>query len=468
MVDSRSEPFWLSAHDLVDAYHRRDLTPVDVVNVLRERIEGHDPDLNSFVALDPGARSGAAESTERIRRGSARPLEGVPVAVKDLLDTRGLATTYGSGIYRHHVPETDAVAVQRLRAAGAIVLGKTATHEFAWGVTTDNPHHGPTRNPWDHERVPGGSSGGSAAAVAAGFCPLAIGTDTAGSVRIPASLCGVVGLRPTHGAVDTGGTHPLAPTLDTIGGLGRTVADVRLLHQALDPHAAATAELRPDARLRVGMLPQLGDQEPGATDGWIVNRTIGLLEDTADLDVVEVPDLRLDVPDPFAVMSTIVLTEGLASHMAGGTWPQRAAEYGPDVRARLETAQAVTFDAYVTAQRQRVQISHAIRSLFQHADVLVSPVASVPPKRIVDRGPAAEAQFREGVMRNAAPQSLSGLPSCAVPIGLVDGLPVGVQLTARAGRDFDALAVAAAIQSTVGVLRPVDGANAPRSTEVPR
>jgi len=466
MPGADSEPYWLSAVGLLDAYQREDLTPLDVVDALSDRIRRLDHDLNAFVSLEPGAAASAVDSAERIRQGTARPLEGVPVAVKDLLDTKDLTTTYGSSIYRRHVPEADAVVVQRLRAAGAIILGKTATHEFAWGVTTDNPHFGPTRNPWDHSRVPGGSSGGSAAAVAAGLCPLAIGTDTAGSVRIPASLCGVVGLRPTHGAVDTRGAFALAPTLDTIGAFARTAADVRLVHKVLDPHASAAVQSGSPSRLRVGLLPQLGDRAPDGADADALHRVVSLLEETGAVDVINIPGGHLDVPDPFEVMSTIVLAEGLATHLAAGTWPQHADEYGADVRGRLEIAQDVTLEDYVSAQRRRVQVSHQIRNLFEHADVLVSPVLSVPPKRILDRSRAAEAQFREDVMKNSAPQSVSGLPSCAVPIGLVDGLPVGVQLTAPAGRDFDALAVAAAIESAVGVLRPVDGATAPTSTKL--
>ena len=222
----------LTAVELRAAFAARELSPVETIDAAAERAE-----LGAFITLtlDRGARAGA-RGRARVRAREARPLEGLTLAVKDLFDTAGVRTTYGSKIYADHVPDADAALVRRAKEAGAIVVGKTLTHEFAWGITSVNPHYPPCRNPYDPERVPGGSSGGSAVALATGAAALALGTDTGGSIRIPAAFCGVSGLKPTYGALSLDGVHPLAPTLDHPGPMARTPADVRLFWEALTGH----------------------------------------------------------------------------------------------------------------------------------------------------------------------------------------------------------------------------------------
>jgi aspartyl-tRNA(Asn)/glutamyl-tRNA(Gln) amidotransferase subunit A len=207
-------------------YRARELSPVEVMDAVAARIERSQPILNAFTTLSlDRARDEAVLAERRFAAGDERPLEGIPLGVKDLLDTEGVRTTYGSSIFDRHVPRTDAEAVRRAREAGAIVVGKTGTHEFAWGITCENPHHGPCRNPWDTERISGGSSGGSAVALAAGLVALAIGSDTGGSIRIPASFCGITGLKPTFAGVSTAGTFPLAPSLDHVGPMAQRPRD---------------------------------------------------------------------------------------------------------------------------------------------------------------------------------------------------------------------------------------------------
>src|SRR5690349_12410795 len=211
-------------------------------------------ELGAFVTLTlERAREEAKRAEKAYADGTARPLEGLTLAVKDLYDTEGVETTYGSKIYKGHVPKADAHAVRRAREAGAIVVGKTLTHEFAWGITSNNPHFPPCRNPWDPDRIPGGSSGGSAVAVATGQAALALGTDTGGSIRIPAAFCGISGLKPTYNRIAATGIFPLARSLDHAGPMARTPEDVRLLFEALTGARAATDVGEP----RIAIAPAL-------------------------------------------------------------------------------------------------------------------------------------------------------------------------------------------------------------------
>src|SRR3954447_22225376 len=256
----------LTALELRAGYAARSFSPVEVLDALAARIEAREPAVNAFITLDLDAARAQAQAAEREHAGGrARLLAGIPVAVKDIFDTAGLRTTYGSAIFADHVPDRDATAVRRLREAGAVVLGKTLTHEFAWGITSENPHFGPCRNPHDLERVAGGSSGGSAAVLAYGGAPLALGSDTGGSIRIPAAFCGVAGLKPTYGRVSAAGVLPLAPSLDPTGPLARTPADAVLALQAIRgsaPAAPATARQAPEppdppGKPRVAVCPDL-------------------------------------------------------------------------------------------------------------------------------------------------------------------------------------------------------------------
>lgn len=431
-----------SAAGLLRAFREGQLTPGDVVAELLGRIYAHDPALGSVVALDADrASSAAARSAARWRQGTDRPLEGVPVLVKDLIDTAGLATTYGSRRFRDHHPARDAVAVRRLREAGAVVLGKTATHEFAWGVTTESTAHGVTRNPWDPERVPGGSSGGSAAALAAGFAPLALGTDTAGSVRIPAALCGVCGLKPTYGSVPGEGVFPLARSLDHVGPMARTVADLRLLDRVLRPGAGPPADER--RRLRVGILePFAGLPLPPGAQQALQEAALRLEAAGHELVPVAEPGLE-QAPEALGV---IIAREGLAVHRAIGLYPEARADYLPGVRYRLDLAAARTELQEREARESQRTLTSTVTALFRRVDAVLSTAVAAAPARIGhDSDPASDAtaDFRRRMMAYPAWASLSGAPACAAPAGLdADGLPVGLQVCAPWGHEDRALQLA--------------------------
>lgn len=433
---------YLSAVELLRVFRDRELSPSGLVEHLLGRIATHDPALGSVVAIDAeGARSAAGDSTARWRRGETRALEGIPVLVKDLIDTAGLTTTYGSRRFLGHRPVRDAAVVQRLREAGAIVLGKTATHEFAWGVTTESSAHGVARNPWDPRRVPGGSSGGSAAALAAGFAPLALGTDTAGSIRIPAALCGVSGLKPTHGSVPGEGVFPLARSLDHVGPMARTVADLRLLDGVLRPGASRPAG-RPRG-LRIGILkPFAGLPLPSAAQQALRQAARRLADAGHEVVPVAVPELGR-APEALGV---ILAAEGLAVHRAAGLYPAARADYLPGVRRRLDLAATRTALEELQAREYRRSLTSGVTALFGGVDAVLSAVAAAGAACIGhDSDPASEAaaDFRRRVLAYPAWASLCGVPACAVPAALdADGLPVGVQVCAPWGQEGRALLLA--------------------------
>jgi aspartyl-tRNA(Asn)/glutamyl-tRNA(Gln) amidotransferase subunit A len=399
------------------------------VEALAARIAEREPEVNAFItlALD-AARADAAHAEREYARGDARPLAGIPIAVKDIFDTAGLRTTYGSSIFAEHVPGRDATAVRRLREAGGIVLGKTLTHEFAWGITSDNPHYGPCRNPHAPDRVPGGSSGGSAACVAYGGAPLALGSDTGGSIRIPAAFCGVVGLKPTYGRVSAAGALPLAPSLDHVGPIARTPADALLLLDAIqgvDPADPATARqgVEPPAggRLRVAVCEDLHTVALEAGVRRPFDAAVAALGERAEIVEARLPAAAAGI----AAFAAIQMPEALRVHRLAGVWPARADEYGSDVRHRMERAADVTLDDHLAAREAQRRLQAGFAALFEVADVVITPVSACPPARIGEYE-----GFRERVLAYTAAQDVAGLPACAVPVGLDDdGLPVGVQIT---------------------------------------
>jgi aspartyl-tRNA(Asn)/glutamyl-tRNA(Gln) amidotransferase subunit A len=424
----------LSALELRARYTARELSPVEVLDDVAQRIAEREPELNAFITLTlDGAREQARAAEREYATGDARPLAGIPLAVKDLFDTAGVRTTYGSRIFAGHVPDADAEAVRRVRAAGAVIVGKTLTHEFAWGITSVNPHFGPCRNPYDPERVPGGSSGGSAVALATGMCALALGTDTGGSIRIPAAFCGVSGLKPTYGRVSARGVFPLAPSLDHVGPMARTPADVRLLYDVL----AAPAPASPAPR--IALCPDLHRH--------LLDSDVQLAFDAAvaalDAEIVEVPFPGAE--RIFPAFAELQHAEAAFSH--AGLFPARADEYGADVRARLQRAVTVTLHDYLAAAATRTQIVSAFARAFETADLILTPIAACAPATILDPPP----DFRDRVLTYTVPQDMAGLPACAVPVGFdALGLPVGVQLTGPPGSEGRVLAAAEALYSRVG------------------
>jgi aspartyl-tRNA(Asn)/glutamyl-tRNA(Gln) amidotransferase subunit A len=396
-------PWRRSALELRAAYARRELTPLDALDALAQRIAALDPGLNAFAALClERARAEAEVATQAFRDGTARPLEGVPFAAKDVFDSAGVVTTYGSSLFRTHVPDTDAAAVALLREAGAILVGKTATHEFAWGVTTVNPHYGPTRNPWDRERVVGGSSGGSGAAVAAGLVPLALGTDTGGSIRTPAAFCGVVGIKPTYGAVPLDGVMPLAPTLDHVGAIARTPQDAALMLTTLGGRPCTPASRAALRGLRAGYL-DADDPDVAAI--------------LAALGGVDAVPVRVTLPpeeELLAAFFDVQRAEVAQTHRLRRLFPEQRDGYGDDVAERLERAQEVDLPAYLAATALRERLRGELSRVLADVDLLVLPLAPMTPPTIASVLEHGDEVLRQRIVPTTVLANLLGLPACAV------------------------------------------------------
>lgn len=421
----------LSAVSLRAAFAARELSPVDLVDAFEEL-----PEYGAFITLTlDRAREEARRAERAYKDGTARPLEGLTLAVKDLFDTEGVRTTYGARIFDTHVPTADAALVRRAREAGAIVVGKTLTHEFAWGITSVNPHFPPCRNPHDPERVAGGSSGGSAVALALGQAALALGTDTGGSIRIPAAFCGVSGLKPTHGLLSTEGVYPLAPSLDHAGPMARTPADVRLFFEALAGRGPA------EPARRVAVCPDLHVRALEADIQRVFDAAV------CAFDTFEVPFEHADRLYP--TYASIQNGEAAQTHAA--LFGARRDDYGPDVAARIDHALTVTLAEYAEATAERERIRAAFQRIFTAADVLLTPVSAIPPELRDVPDPQG---FRDGVLPYTVPQDLAGLPTCAVPVGFDDaGLPVAVQVTGPPRSEGRVLAVAEELFSATASVR---------------
>lgn len=428
----------LTAIELIEGYRAGSLSPVEVVDALAEHIERDNGTVGAFTALcRDRARQEAAQAESDYRRGEpAGPLAGVPIGVKDLFDTAGVPTQYGSPMFAGHAPTADAEAVRRARAAGAIVIGKTQTHEFAWGITSVNELVGTSRNPWSLDRVAGGSSGGSAVALATGMVPLALGTDTGGSIRIPSNFCGTVGLKPTFGRISADGVFPLAPSLDHVGPMARTPADAALLLGVLladqfgeraPAEGAATGALK---NCRIGVCPDLHAVPPTQEiDAAFRAATGALVRLGAELVEVALPEAA-GAYENFGVLQR---AEALHTHVQAGLFPSRRDEYGHDVRTRLELAQATTFAEYEAGTAWREKLRSGFARVFDQVDLLVTPVSAGPPapigeEQIEHLGERME--FRDLVMGYTVPQDLVGLPACTVRAGFdAIGVPTAVQLT---------------------------------------
>ena len=415
------------------------LSPREAVESYLERIERLNPLVNAYITVRAEEALAEAESPPR------GPLYGVPVAVKDVIDVAGTPTTAASKILAGNVPRRDAECVRRLRAAGAVVVGKTNTHEFAYGATTTSPHFGPARNPWLPERICGGSSGGSGAAVAADLAPGALGTDTGGSVRIPASFCGVTGLRPSSGLVPVTGVVPVSWTFDVVGPIARTAEDCALMLEAL---ASRRIELGSGVQgLRIGVVEALLERaQPAVSEA--VDAALGELTSLgASLERVEVPLLE----EAGTIQQLMMLPEASQAHLP---WLRtQLADYGPDVRARLLAGLFLPATAYVTGRRARHWYRDELDRVFDRIDLLVAPAMPVVAPPIGEETVEIAGEripYRLALIPFNSPWSLAGLPAASVPCGFVEGLPVGLALVGRRFEDAAVLTAAHAYQGATG------------------
>ena len=466
MTPPAGQPWQWSAVDAAAAVRDGTVTPLDLVESVLARIDAVEPSVRAFTHVD---REGAAREAEQLTReageGSFRgALHGVPVAIKDIFDVAGLATRRGSELFANAAPATaDATAVAHLRSAGAVLVGKTATHELACGVYTE-----PVRNPWDLSRCCGGSSGGSGAAVAAGEAMAATGSDTGGSIRIPAAVCGIVGIKPTYDLVSRSGVAALSWTLDHVGPLARSVEDAALVlgvmigagrgvDQSVWPIPAT------DLGTAVVGIPAdavLSRVQPSVRSAF--DDTCALLSDAgATLVNVSTPELE----ETLAIEFAIVMAE--AASYYGRELRERSSLIGEGIRVLFQSGAVLPSEDYLRAQRLRSALCRALdRAFTEHGlDALCTPTVPLPAYAPSDIDLVIDGRTEpiiEAVVRTTAPFNLSGLPVVAVPMGLTeDGLPVSVQFVGRAYRERDLLALAREYERlreplTVNDNRPID------------
>ena len=443
----------LGITDIVDLVQTRQLSPVELVDSYLERIDARNASLNVYLTVMAEEARTAARAAERALRDTdgLGPLHGVPIALKDNYAVAGVRMTAGSRFLYDHVAATDAEVVTRLRAAGAIVLGKLNMHEWAIGATTRNPHYGACRNPWDADRIPGGSSGGSGAAVAADMAAASLGTDTGGSVRIPAALNGVCGLRPTVGRISNRGVIPVSWTFDTVGPLARRAEDVARLLQALagydpedltcvnQPASDYLSGLRQGVQgLRIGLLgghfqtelqPEVRDAIARAAQ---VYASLG-----AQIEELELAEAEMTIERT----SEMLLAEAAAYHQP--RLAERAEDFGPDVLTRLRIGAGVSGSQYARNRQEQRRWQRELDRAFRRFDILLAPTCGMPAPGI---------ESSEGVettrllTRFTYPFSLAEVPVLSLPCGFCDGLPVGLQLVAPHWQEARLLQVAWAYQ----------------------
>lgn len=452
---------WQTIAQVSSRLRSRELSPVEVTDAYLARIEALNPSLNAYLTvMADEARQQARQAEAEVGAGAWKgPLHGVPLGIKDLLDVAGAPNTMGSKILRDNVPSEDATVVQRLKASGAVIVGKQNLHEFAFGITSENPHYGAVHNPWDLDRVPGGSSGGTAAAVAAGLCAAGLGSDTGASIRAPAAFCGVVGLKPTYGRVSRAGALPLAWSLDHVGPLARSVADCAIVLQAIaghDPRDAASATEpvplfadqldRGLAGLRVGIPREYFFEVVEPEVERLVREAIRKLEELgASVEEVSLPH----VAHAQVAGNVIMSTEAATWH---ASWlRERPSDYGADVLARIRGGLLVRAVDYLASQQMRTLIQQDFGAAFERVDVVVGPtcplVAPVIGRTLEASGPLGVAP-RSIANRATVPCNLTGMPAISVPCGFSsDGLPVGLQIMAPAFAEGLLLRVAAAYEA---------------------
>jgi aspartyl-tRNA(Asn)/glutamyl-tRNA(Gln) amidotransferase subunit A len=440
-----SELCYSSLRGLATLIQRREVSPVEATQAVVDRVEKFDLQLNSFITLlRDQALTQARAAEQEIQDGRYRgPLHGIPIAVKDLYYTKGIRTTAGSNILSDFIPAYDATVIARLREAGAILIGKLNMHEFARGATSTSSLIGACNNPWDTLRVPGGSSGGSGAAVAAGLCFASLGSDTGGSIRIPAALCGIVGLKPTYGRVSRYGVFPLSWSLDHVGPMTRTVTDAALMLQVIAGHD------RQDPTTRTAVVPDYSAALSGDIEGARLGIPQEFYFEQLDAEVgdsiraaiqtleragAHVEEVSLPLSKYAAAAGRIIsLTESAEIHEK--FLKTRFADYSPDVRAGFLVGQLILGKHYMKAQRLRSLIRQEMAAALRRVDALVTPTVPIPAPRIgqttLEIGQET-VDVMSALSRLTRPANLTGFPAISVPCGFTQGgLPIGLQFSGR-------------------------------------
>jgi aspartyl-tRNA(Asn)/glutamyl-tRNA(Gln) amidotransferase subunit A len=454
--------------ELSNEIKRGEVSPVELTEFYLSRIHEFNGKLNAFLTVSADlAHKAAKQADEEIRSGKYRgPLHGIPIAIKDMLDTSGIRTTYGSTVFRNNIPERDAFVVARLKEAGAVILGKTNTDEFALGAATNNPHYGATNNPWCIDRTPGGSSGGSTAAVAASLCVAAVGTDTGGSIRVPSAFCGVVGIKPTYGRLSTSGVFKLAASMDHVGPIARCVADtipilqVMMAYDVTDTHSI----IEPVPNLSQSFDASIERTKIAICDTWIP-RLDAQVESAYKTAISKAENLGGEILEMRSyttldriqdVSSTILLAEAATQHRQ--LLSKYCKRYGEEFRMRMRVGQKITAPSYISAMQEREGIRREIDRMFRTADLILTPSTQILPptwsqlKKSKSRTMKMELNYR--FVRFTRLASMVGIPALVLPWGYSkEGLPLSIQLLAPRLAEANLLKFAYALERETPELR---------------
>ena len=437
------EMLFTSIESVSQALHDRRVSPLELTESCLDRIAQFDSRIHAFISVDANGALEQARIAEAEIAGSKwrGPLHGVPFAIKDLVDVAGMKTTAASRVFRERIASRDAEVVRRLRQAGAVIIGKTNLHEFAFGGSGVISAYGPVANPWDTQRTTGGSSSGSAAAVAAGMCFAAIGTDTAGSIRVPASYCGLVGLKPTWGSVSDDGVIPLSKSLDHVGPITRTVRDAEIVLEAVSEYKPEREERR-EWSFAVSRKFFFEDLSPGVAEA--VNCAFDVLTrngmDSRSIDL------------PVNVDRSIFNYEVWDYHREYvGIMPEL---YDPRTLTRIRACAATTADEYQEKQKDAAALREQARDLFRNVDVILTPTSPIDPPFLRDLVENPDLRAHELIiLRNTRPINVLHLPTITIPCGLSSAkLPVGLQITAAT--DADCIDFAKLCEKTLSFNRP--------------
>jgi aspartyl-tRNA(Asn)/glutamyl-tRNA(Gln) amidotransferase subunit A len=456
-----AELSFLSIEEASRLLRARKISPVELTEAVLGQVSAWNPSVNAFITvLEDAARRHARRAEQDLRRKRpSSPLHGIPISLKDNIYTKGIRTTAGSKILFDFLPAADSAIAAKLAQSGAILLGKTNLHEFAYGITSENPHFGAVRNPWDTSRVAGGSSGGSAAAVATGMGLASVGTDTAGSTRIPPAFCGVVGLKPTAGLIDLSGVVPLSVTCDTGGLIARSVADTCILLEALAgpypkkfprPDFKKLRKHRP-RRFRVGWPEQHFFNN---VDPEVRRRIDEAVKCLCSLGGAVAHISLPHVSDSLEAGTSIQMPEASYYHQSQGYFPQRADEYGSDVRGRLELGLQVKASDYLRALDTKRVVEAEFGNAFKDVDVIVAPASPIPAPLLGENEveiAGGKYTVRALVTSVNRPLNVSGNPALSIPCGFTDkGLPVGLQLIGPRWGEANLLAIAQSYEEAAG------------------
>jgi aspartyl-tRNA(Asn)/glutamyl-tRNA(Gln) amidotransferase subunit A len=461
MTDEQNLAF-ASIEEISALLAKRTISPVELTQLFLRRIEQHNPALNALLTVTSEHALRAARRAEKIllhprslRRDGAALL-GIPITIKDNIWTRGIQSTAGSKILQDFVPSEDSTAARKIGRAGAILLGKTNLNEFAYGITGSNAHYGAVHNPWALDRISGGSSSGSAAAIAAGLCVASVGTDTGGSIRVPSGFCGITGLKPTFGRVSVFGVQPLSPSLDHVGPLARSVSDAAILlgviagRDAMDPTSANKkvedfhgALKKPIRKFRLGRprehyWEKLDPEVRRAADAAVRD----MEKRGAVVREVSLPHLK----ESLGAATDVSTAEIYHVHESAGYFPARAADYGESVRNRIAAGANVLAHRFLAGLDVRKRLLAEFDAAFQEVDAIVAPTLPVPAPPIGAEFMQIDGEqigVRPAVVGHARPANFTGLPAISVPCGFTDGgLPIGLQLIGRAFDEATLLRIA--------------------------